>query len=60
MDHSKRESSEGIDEELQALQETLEILQDAELMEVIREGLEAAQRGDTVSLEEARRLLGLG
>ncbi len=35
MDHSEWENLERIDEELQ---ETIEILQDAELMEAIREG----------------------
>lgn len=41
------------------MQETIEILQDAELMEAIREGMEALENGDTVSLEEARRMLEL-
>ena len=59
MDYSKQENSEEMDEELQALQETIEILQDAELMEAIRQGLEASESGDTVSLEEARRILEL-
>ncbi len=45
--------------ELEAIQETIEILQDAELMEAIREGMKALQDGDTVSLEEARRALGM-
>jgi PHD/YefM family antitoxin component YafN of YafNO toxin-antitoxin module len=48
-----------LNEELQEMQETLEILQDAELMNDIREGMKALQDGDTVSLEEARRALGL-
>lgn len=48
-----------MDEELQAWQETFEILQDAELMEAIRQGLKASQNGDTVSLEEAKRMLDL-
>jgi PHD/YefM family antitoxin component YafN of YafNO toxin-antitoxin module len=56
MDHSEWENLERIDEELQ---ETIEILQDAELMEAIREGLRALQNGDTVSLEDARQMLGL-
>ncbi len=46
-------------EEMQAMQETIEILQDAELMEAIREGMKALQNGDTVSLEQARRALGM-
>ena len=45
--------------ELASLRETIEILQDAELMEDIREGMKALQNDDTVSLEEARRTLGL-
>lgn len=59
MDYSEWENSERMDEELQALQETIEILQDAELMEAIREGMRALQSGDTVPLEEARRMLGM-
>lgn len=59
MDHSNYKDMGRIDEELQALQETIEILQDAELMEAIREGMKALQKGDTVSLEDARRLPGL-
>ena len=50
---------ERMSQELQSLQETIEILQDAELMEAIREGMKAIQNGDTVSLEEARRALGI-
>jgi len=46
-------------EELEAMQETIEILQDAELMETIRESMKAIKSGDTVSLEEARQALGL-
>jgi hypothetical protein len=59
MVYSKQENSESMDEEMQAMQGTIEILQDAELMEAIREGLKAMQNGDTVSLEEARKMLGL-
>ncbi len=50
---------EKIYEELQAIRETLEILQDEELMKVINESMEALQNSDTISLEEARRILGL-
>ena len=50
---------EKMSQELQSLQETIEILQDSELMEAIREGMLALQNGDTVSLDEARRALGL-
>ena len=51
------EQLETMRQEMQAMQETIEILQDAELMEAIREGMKALQDGDTVSLEEARRAL---
>lgn len=50
---------ENMRQEMQAMQETIEILQDADLMESIREGMKALQSGDTVSLEEARRALGM-
>lgn len=50
---------EEMRQEMQAMQETIEILQDAELMESIREGMKALQSGDTVSLEQARRALGM-
>jgi len=53
------EELERMSKELEALQETIEILQDAELMEAIREGMKAIQNGDTVSLEEAKRALGI-
>ena len=51
------EELETLRQEMQAMQETIEILQDAELMNAIREGMKALQDGDTVSLEEARRAL---
>jgi len=54
-----QEELERLSQEVQAMQETIEILQDAELMEAIREGMQALQNGDTVSLEEARRALGI-
>src|SRR2546429_9203962 len=41
---------EQMSQEIAALQETIEVLQDRELMEAIRDGMEAIQRGDTVSL----------
>lgn len=53
------EQIEKMREELEAMQETIEILQDAELMETIRESMDAIRSGDTVSLDEARRALGL-
>lgn len=46
-------------EDLEALEETLEILSNPEEMAAIKEGIEAADRGDMVSLEEVRRELGL-
>jgi prevent-host-death family protein len=57
--NSMCEKMEKMHKELEAMQETIEILQDAELMEAIREGMKALQDGDTVSLEEARRALGM-
>ena len=54
-----REEMERMNQEIEAMRETIEILQDAELMATIRESMEAIQRGDTVSLEEARQALGL-
>src|SRR5438105_866522 len=53
------ERLERMSQEVASLHETIEILQDAELMADIREGMKALQNGDTVSLEEARRALGL-
>ncbi len=44
-------------QEIEAMQETIEILQDAELMEEIRKGMQALQNGDTVSLDEVRHAL---
>lgn len=55
----EEEALNNIYEELEAWQETLEILQDSELMEAIRKSIEALQMNDTVSLEEARQALGL-
>ena len=54
-----REDLEKMHQELQAMQETIEILQDPELMKTIRASMEAIRHGDTVSLEEARRALDL-
>jgi prevent-host-death family protein len=54
-----REELERMSQEIESMQETIEILQDAELMEAIREGMKALQSGDTISLEEARRALGI-
>jgi PHD/YefM family antitoxin component YafN of YafNO toxin-antitoxin module len=54
-----REERERLRRETQAMQETIEILQDAELMEAIREDMKTLQNDDTISLEEARRALGM-
>ena len=54
-----RKELEALRQEIEAVQETIEILQDAELMEDISKGMQALQNGDTVSLEEARRALGI-
>ncbi len=50
---------ESMRQEIQDMQETIEILQDVELLRAIREGMKAILDGDTVSLEEARRALGI-
>src|SRR5579872_2837326 len=44
---------------LESLQETLEIMQDEELMASLREGIEAMERGETVAWEDVQRELGL-
>lgn len=54
-----REEMERLRQQIESMQETIEILQDAELMAEIRAGMKALQEGKTVSLEEARRALGL-
>ncbi|HEX6553988.1 MAG TPA: hypothetical protein VF026_14570 [Ktedonobacteraceae bacterium] len=54
-----REEMERMNHEIEAMLETIEILQDAELMETIRESMKAIQRSETVSLEEARQALRL-
>jgi prevent-host-death family protein len=46
-------------EAIEALQETIEILQDEDLMAAFRESVEALQRGETVDWEDAKRELGL-
>ena len=53
------EEMERLSQEVQAMLETVEILQDTELMEAIREGMKALENGDTISLEEAKRVLGI-
>ncbi len=46
-------------EKLEAFEETLEVMQDEELMQAFREGVEALQNGETVTWEDAKRELGL-
>ena len=46
-------------EAIEALQETIEILQDKDLMSVFHESVEALQKGELVDWEEAKRELGL-
>ncbi len=46
-------------EAIEALQETIEILQDKDLMSAFHESVEALQRGETVDWEDAKRELGL-
>mgnify|MGYP001260954838 CR=1 FL=1 len=46
-------------EKLESLEETLEILQDEELMFAFREGVEALAKGETVAWEDAKRELGV-
>ncbi len=46
-------------EALEALQETLEVLHDEELMAAFREGVKALQKGETVDWEDAKPELGL-
>jgi len=47
-----------LQEEVEALQETLEIVQDEETMEAFREGVEDIKAGRTIPLEEAFKELG--
>ncbi len=54
-----QEEMKRLSQEVQAILETVEILQDAELIEAIREGMKALENGNTVSLEEAKRVLGM-
>ena len=46
-------------EKLESLEETMEIMQDEELMASFREGVEALEKGETVAWEDVRRELGL-
>jgi len=46
-------------ETLEALEETMEIMQDEELMTAFREGVKALENGETVAWEDVKRELGL-
>ena len=46
-------------EKLESLEETLEIMQDEELMAAFREGVEALEKGETVAWKDVQRELGL-
>ena len=46
-------------EKIDALQETIKVLQDKELMNVFHESVEALRNGETVAWEDAKRELGL-
>lgn len=46
-------------EKMEALEETLEIMQDEEFMQAFREGVSALERGELVTWENAKRELGL-
>ncbi len=59
MDQSLLARLETALEKLESLQETLEIMQDEELMASFREGVEGLERGETVAWEDVRRELGL-
>jgi antitoxin YefM len=46
-------------EKIDSLLETLEIMQDEELMAAFREGVKALERGETVAWEDAKKRLGV-
>ena len=46
-------------EKVEALEETLEILQDEDLMAAFRESIEALEKGETVAWEDVKWELGL-
>jgi len=54
-----KQSYQDMREAIESLLETLEILQDKELMAAFREGVQALQNGELVDWEEAKRELGL-
>ncbi len=53
------ESYKELLEKIEALQETIEVLQDQELMKVFRESVEALRNGETIAWEVAKRELEL-
>ena len=53
------ESYRSLLETIDSLLETIEILQDEELMATFRESVEAIRRGELVDWEDAKRELGL-
>lgn len=52
-------SMQSLRETVDSLLETIEILQDQELMATFRESIKALQNGDVVDWEDAKRELGL-
>jgi preprotein translocase subunit SecA len=59
MDQSLLARLETALEKIESLHETLEIMQDEELMAAFRESVEAMERGETVAWEDVQRELGL-
>jgi antitoxin YefM len=53
------DSYKSLLETVDSLLETIEILQDKELMDAFREGVKALQNGELVDWEDAKRDLGL-
>ena len=53
------ENLETLLEKVETLEETLEIMQDEELMAAFREGAEALEKDETVAWEDVKRELGL-
>lgn len=53
------DSYKSLLETVDSLLETIEILQDKELMDAFREGVKALQNGELVDWEDAKRELGL-
>lgn len=49
---------ETLVEAIEVLQETLEVLQDEELMAAFRKGVKAMQQGEMIDWEDAKRELG--